>query len=322
MALSAVLTATVPFAKAMARTTGMFEINSENSKTISIPDGIVGIPCKQVTVPVDVDNTAGIAGMDLEIGFDPNILDLVDVETTDLTWPFMIMHEDSGDGTIWVALAHHAGITSGSGALVHLIFEVLSNAVKYHSTEVSIRKVHLYNEEAEEIEGIVSQYGQIALQGKKMDFPAGWSIFSLPVVPEDASISALFSDDVVVYKYEKTQGYVHVLVNEQLVAGKGYWILFKEGRSYNLTGQPIESYKKTINEDGWELVGGCAWSAQAMVDPDKIIVIYQYVQGSGYQRVVSERLDPGKGYWILFKDIENGIEFRVGAIGNYCGGPI
>ncbi|MGA1842245.1 MAG: right-handed parallel beta-helix repeat-containing protein [bacterium] len=77
LALLTVLTAIVQFKKTMAQA-GMVEINLENSKTISIPEGIVAVPCEQITVPADVDNAADIAAMDLEIAFDPNILQLVD----------------------------------------------------------------------------------------------------------------------------------------------------------------------------------------------------------------------------------------------------
>ena len=67
-------------------------------------------------------------------------------------------------------------------------------------------------------------YEYPALRNFEMNLPVGWSMFSLPVISENASISALFPDAEVVYKYERTQGYFRVLVNDQLVAGKGYWI--------------------------------------------------------------------------------------------------
>lgn len=79
-----------------------------------------------------------------------------------------------------------------------------------------------------------------------LDLSAGWSMFSLPVISEDVSISALFPDAVVVYKYSSDSGYVRVLGNEQLEVGRGYWILFNEDQSYILTGQPIEVYNFCI----------------------------------------------------------------------------
>lgn len=67
-----------------------------------------------------------------------------------------------------------------------------------------------------------------------MDFHAGWSMISLPVVSVNASTSALFPDAVVIYKYERAQGYVRVSGSEQLKVGRGYWILFNEEQSYKL----------------------------------------------------------------------------------------
>ncbi|MGA1864483.1 MAG: cohesin domain-containing protein [bacterium] len=288
----------------------------EGLRNLSITDGITANPCEQITVPVDIDNAADIAGIDLEIAFDPDILKLVNVEKADLTGTFLLMHGDSGDGTLWVSLAYHTGITSGTGSLVYLIFEVLPSAVAYDSTEVSIRKVLLYNEAAEPIEGVIDQNGQIAIQWQKMHFPKGWSMFSLPVISENAPIQILFPDAVVLYKYSSDNGYIRVSGNEQLEAGRGYWILFNEDQSYALTGQPIEMYNKKINEDGWEMIGGCTCPAQASISQGKINVIYSYVPGQGYQRITeSDDLESAKGYWIQFLNTGSDSILEVAGFG-------
>lgn len=154
MLLFSTLTAFVPLQKAMAQA-GTSAVTLEGSKTVSIPDGIVAVAGEKLTVPVNVDNAADIAGMDLEIAFDPNILSLTDVMTTDLTEGFLVMFEDSGNGILWVSLAYHTGITPGTGALVYLNFGVLSKVTAYDSAEVSIENVCLYNEEPDPIEGII-----------------------------------------------------------------------------------------------------------------------------------------------------------------------
>ena len=50
----------------------------------------------------------------------------------------------------------------------------------------------------------------------------------------------------------------------------------------------------------------------ARPDDGKINVIYGYKQGVGYQRILeSERLKPGKGYWILFEDVADQTSLTV-----------
>lgn len=71
------------------------------------------------------------------------------------------------------------------------------------------------------------------------------------------------------------------------------------------------SYTLPLYEDGWAMIGGCTYPAQAFSDNSSIIVIYGYVKGMGYNRVLQSEIEPGKGYWILFKNVTDQAEFRV-----------
>jgi hypothetical protein len=136
-----------------------------------------------------------------------------------------------------------------------------------------------------------------------MDLRSGWNMISLPVIQESPKVSDLFPQAVVIYGYEKA-GYVRVKRDENLEAGKGYWILLNEAKTYTLTGLYIPDYTHMIEEDGWKMIGGCSFDAKASSTNCNIGVIYMYEQGVGYKRVLEgEYLQPGKGYWILLKDI-------------------
>jgi hypothetical protein len=127
---------------------------------------------------------------------------------------------------------------------------------------------------------------------------------SLPVIPDDASVSSIFPDAVVVYGYEKGTGYVRKTSGQNLEIGGGYWILFNTSQSYTLTGEPILSYVLPFRESGWAMIGGCSSPAQASVDKCNIGVIYEFLPKTGYQRVFgSDYLIPGKGYWILLNSV-------------------
>lgn len=84
-------------------------------------------------------------------------------------------------------------------------------------------------------------------------------------------------------------------------AGKGYWILIDEARTYSITGSIIDERNLTV-QDGWYMIGGCSLQAKASVDSGNIKVIYDYKQGFGYHRVLgSDHIEAGIGYWILFR---------------------
>ena len=144
-----------------------------------------------------------------------------------------------------------------------------------------------------------------------MVLSAGWSMISLPVRPEDATVTTLFPGAVVVYKYQKGEGYVRVKGGENLEVGMGYWILLNNPQSYVVRGTPITAYAMPV-ADGWYMIGGCTLPAQAMVISGKVDVVYGYEQGVGYTRLLgSEALERGKGYWILFSNTSEGGAFTA-----------
>lgn len=146
----------------------------------------------------------------------------------------------------------------------------------------------------------------------EMNLSAGWSMISLPVIPDKTRLSAIFPEAEVMYGYHRESGYVRVRDEDALIIGKGYWILLNDAKTYLINGQPIQSYTFPINEDGWEMIGGCTSSAQASADSCNIGVIYGYIQGSGYKRIrEGEFLEPGKGFWILFTDISDQCQLIV-----------
>lgn len=137
-----------------------------------------------------------------------------------------------------------------------------------------------------------------------MDLHKGWSMISLPLTPYNAKLSGLFPEAVVLYCFDEKIGYDRITEEEALEVGMGYWILLDQNQNYMLTGQPVNTYTLPVYKDGWDMIGGCSCPAQAFSGNSDIIVIYDFVPGIGYQRVLeSENLMPGKGYWILIEDV-------------------
>jgi hypothetical protein len=147
--------------------------------------------------------------------------------------------------------------------------------------------------------------------GIKMALPARWSMISLPVRPDVPTVAAVFPDAVVVYRYQKGTGYVRVTGGENLEVGVGYWILLEQPQSYVIKGTEITKYMIPV-VDGWYMIGGCSMPADKMVTSGKIVVVYGYTQGVGYERIPdSKPLEPGKGYWIFFSKTSEGAEFTA-----------
>jgi hypothetical protein len=145
-----------------------------------------------------------------------------------------------------------------------------------------------------------------------MELPAGWSMISLPVRPNIATVTTLFPEAVVMYKYQREEGYVLVQAEGNLEVGMGYWILLDSPQSYTLKGSAITKYTMPV-EDQWYMIGGCSFPAQQkMVTNGSIDVIYGYTQGVGYERIPgSEPLEPGTGCWIKFSNTPEGTEFTA-----------
>lgn len=146
-----------------------------------------------------------------------------------------------------------------------------------------------------------------------MHMSSGWDMISLPLMPQSALLSDLFPGAVVVYRYTKGAGYVRVQAHESLEIGMGYWILLNEDQNHTLTGQSVEEYTLPVTQDGWAMIGGCTYPAQASLDGGSIGVIYGFTPGSGYQRVLTS-LESGKGFWILCNGVMDQAELTVEVI--------
>jgi phage anti-repressor protein len=160
----------------------------------------------------------------------------------------------------------------------------------------------------------------IVLSGERtvvMNLPEGWTMISLPVLPDSASIQEVFPESIVIYGFERGAGYVRVTDGEELEIGAGYWILLNEAKDFTMTGQPIHGYTLSVNEPGWNMIGGCTSEAKAISENCNIGVIYGFVQEGGYQRVQeSENLQTGKGYWILLNNLVDQCDLTVGTPGS------
>ncbi|MGA1841159.1 MAG: right-handed parallel beta-helix repeat-containing protein [bacterium] len=200
---------------------------AEDPKTVRIPAGIIATPCSQVNIPVETDDAEGIAGMDIELIFDPGVLSPVKVERTALTDGFLLIFKDSGDGRLTVSLANDSGIIEGSGALINVLFEVASAAKNSDSTGITISYINLYDEGANPLEETVSRDGQVLIKGEDSYEPE-------PIIEKPGKPSGIGSLPYYYPYYYSSAGYYYSPGNFSLQADwRNIFGTYVSGNSYN-----------------------------------------------------------------------------------------
>jgi hypothetical protein len=134
-----------------------------------------------------------------------------------------------------------------------------------------------------------------ALTTINVEYMEGWNIVGLPLYVEDASYGTLFPDAVngTLYGYEGSY-----YGSDTLEAGNGYWLVFTNDGSAEISGEEITNLTISLSE-GWNLIAGISSpvAVESIIDPGSIIVsgtIYGY--GGSYYN--ADAIEPGKGYWI------------------------
>jgi len=122
---------------------------------------------------------------------------------------------------------------------------------------------------------------------------AGWNLVSLPVTPDDPTLTALFPDATVAYKFEAA--YQNVT---SLEPGLGYWVKVTNGGTYTICGQNFPAYTATLSA-GWHLRGAVNGTATPTTDPaNSISVMY----GFDNAYFVANEFVSGLGYWVKISE--------------------
>ena len=118
------------------------------TRVVSIPTDSSGAPGQTgITVPINVSDATGIAGVDITLTFNGLILTVTDVQTTSLTSGFSLV-KNITSGQVVISMARATGISSGSGALVNVIFSVSGSASPGATTPLTLLSTSLFDENA------------------------------------------------------------------------------------------------------------------------------------------------------------------------------
>jgi len=161
-------------------------------------------------------------------------------------------------------------------------------------------------------------YGGNLIQAATIDLVAGWNLISLPLIPDDSTITTVLAGVTVDSVWNYTAPYspdswssYFPGAPEDLVTmvdGKGYWV--KMSAPAVLTFQGVEMTSGAVAPRtydvvvGWNFIGFKSITAKEVSNylaaiKNSYTLIYAFdAANQAYVTVQSGNLEPGKGYWI------------------------
>lgn len=137
-----------------------------------------------------------------------------------------------------------------------------------------------------------------------MTMDKGWNMMSLPVYPDNDTIQPDFK---CVYE-SVNNGYKWIKTEDIDKTLTGYWVYSPVRQAYSINGWKIDSTQKEFRH-GWHMIGGCSKPTRLRPIDGEITIIYDYGP-NGFFRLNSGILQPGRGYWIKYKN-----NYKPGLIG-------
>ena len=99
-----------------------------------LPERIISLPSistepgSTATVEISIDDATGIAGGDIELEYDPAVLELTAVRPANLITDFSVAAKTDLPGKVQIAMAARTGLAGGEGAMLEIDFQVKVSA--------------------------------------------------------------------------------------------------------------------------------------------------------------------------------------------------
>jgi len=140
----------------------------------------------------------------------------------------------------------------------------------------------------------------------ELSLAAGWNMVSVPIIPDDPSVGAVFPDAVVVYTWDslaKAYSRVHSGgVFSSIEPGRAYWVAAVEEYTVPVQGRELTSYIKELSP-GWHMLGSVHGTTATLSPPRSappgaaLSLAYRWDPGEK-KYVSSTTLEEGLGYWV------------------------
>ena len=157
-------------------------------------------------------------------------------------------------------------------------------------------------------DGTIADIGAFYLQSTfqlSVNVTNGWNMVSVPGInPDGQGVDNWWANHISsVYKFVPGSSYNPIVTT---TTGEGYWMKNSGAQTYNTGDEWPSSGIEIVPHDpinavlGWNMFGGYEdivnTSSLTTNPPDKIVSIYKFVPGTGYQ--VATQIVPGYGYWV------------------------
>jgi len=116
------------------------------TRHLSLPDYQAN-PGSIIEVPLTLDNAAGLAAIQVQVNYDPEVLELLSVKSGPLGEAFEL-NQGNGDGFVQLAFFRGEALAAGSGRLAALRFRANPGAVTSLYSELAIAEITLADSSA------------------------------------------------------------------------------------------------------------------------------------------------------------------------------
>jgi hypothetical protein len=141
----------------------------------------------------------------------------------------------------------------------------------------------------------------VPAQAQSLEIPlkAGWNMVSVPVMPADNSVGAVFPGVAAVYIWDPINK--TYFVPSKVSPEKGYWVAVTVDKAITVTGTAFTAWTTAI-EAGWNMIGSVVSSASIANPndtPDGSVQPFAYWwDPSSKAYGMTTTIEPGRGYWI------------------------
>lgn len=128
---------------------------------------------------------------------------------------------------------------------------------------------------------------------------AGWNMVSVPVIPDDNAVSAVFPVAAAVYAWEPARN-AHI-VPDVIQPHRGYLVAAAEDVTVSVEGVPVATWTGNVTA-GWNLIGSVFTGSTVATlndDPDGSVEPFAcWWDPVGRSYVYATDIEPGKGYFV------------------------
>jgi len=123
---------------------------------------VTSSPGNDIKVPISITDATDIAGADIVVTYDPIILTIKEIKSTQLSSDLKLKYDTGTPGEITIKMTGTKSIPNGVGPLIDMIFMVNANIQKDTDTSVSFKEATIFDSSSKIID-ISTQDGKVRI---------------------------------------------------------------------------------------------------------------------------------------------------------------